>query len=825
MVKTQNLRKKLLIFIGAFLTVLLLAVTANLFAFESNAADLTAVTINVDQNTTVTAPYGEDFVDKTDKNSEIINDYHAYVFTSNVSGGEKVTEDDGFTVKYYSYNATTKRWVARTTAPRNAGTYYVNITREADDTYAAFDNLFGTKIDNSVSTLPLPKLIITPIDISVKWTPDFENLIYDGTTKTYTVELVGVLGSDSNVAVGVRAPGSGDACQIGQFKYEVSYTGTRTQNYIVKENRYSPEQIILPRDIGDAVHEFVKELTYNTAEQKIELKTLTSGGLDLMEFVVIENDKGTNAGKYTLKLTGTGNFTGTKNIEWEIKKQTYTDFSFDSCSKIQTGGLLSIAITGRLPDEIKVEYVGAFKEPGTYDIVAKFTTSDNYNPIPDMHAKLTINVHSVESTENGNVIISANNGINPNWSISLTDKTADADIPKDIIKEMAGSHAELKFLYDISLLNGTAEVQPDGKVTVKLLIPEEARSSANLTAYHVTEEGLEKISTARKGDYIIFTTEHFSSFAIIGDKPVTNINWLIIALAIIFAGLLVAMVVISVRSLVNSKKLAAVAPIYLIAAYIPASKWILLIIFAILDVLAVLGLIYIIKHPPKFKVKLVEDDESEETAEENKTEQASEATAEVDVEAEAKIAEQVFATVEETAAAPAVVTAEERKTSKANDMGILAEQKTDALDRSFMSKLIQDSEIQKLYSNIKNYIQSYVGIKFKTSWLYEVVTISSAQIFKFVIADSKLVFFTSLQSRSLPAESTAKITKSRKFVNTPTYIEITDADSLKAAFDIVDATCKLYELEKQETDAVDYKFDYEDDAALIERNLIKRLAN
>ena len=54
-----------------------------------------------------------------------------------------------------------------------------------------------------------------------------------------------------------------------------------------------------------------------TAQIKVELdgKELTAG----TDYTVSGNEK-TNAGTHTLTITGTGNYTGTKTIEWEIKK-------------------------------------------------------------------------------------------------------------------------------------------------------------------------------------------------------------------------------------------------------------------------------------------------------------------------------------------------------------------------------------------------------------------------------------------------------------------------------------------------------------------------
>ena len=75
----------------------------------------------------------------------------------------------------------------------------------------------------------------------------------------------------------------------------------------------------------------------------------------------------------------------------ESEKKTVTGIEFDDATFLFNGRAQSIFIDGELPDGVTVEYVGNGKKAaGEYEVTAKFTVTDEYEPIPDMTAIMTV---------------------------------------------------------------------------------------------------------------------------------------------------------------------------------------------------------------------------------------------------------------------------------------------------------------------------------------------------------------------------------------------------------------------------------------------------
>ena len=80
-----------------------------------------------------------------------------------------------------------------------------------------------------------------------------------------------------------------------------------------------------------------------------------------------------------------------------------------------------------------------------------------------------------------------------------------------------GGHIRNVQYYDINLIRGGEKVQPDGKVTVKVRIPDGV-SPENCRVYHVTDDPVDplvRFASTLAGNYIVFETDHFSEFAVI----------------------------------------------------------------------------------------------------------------------------------------------------------------------------------------------------------------------------------------------------------------------------------------------------------------------
>ncbi|MEG2017855.1 MAG: hypothetical protein RR128_05275 [Clostridium sp.] len=83
---------------------------------------------------------------------------------------------------------------------------------------------------------------------------------------------------------------------------------------------------------------------------------------------------------------------------------------------------------------------------------------------------------------------------------------------------------ELLLLYDLSLFRDNLKIQPDGMVKVKIRIPEELRNRIGLDIVHIADNGtVTPMNATVEGDYLVFTTTHFSDYAIIGKSKIKEI--------------------------------------------------------------------------------------------------------------------------------------------------------------------------------------------------------------------------------------------------------------------------------------------------------------
>ena len=73
-------------------------------------------------------------------------------------------------------------------------------------------------------------------------------------------------------------------------------------------------------------------------------------------------------------------------------------------------------------------------------------------------------------------------------------------------------------LYDISLVNNNAKIQPNGKVKVSIPVPE-GYDTSKIVVYRVSEDGTKtKLDVTVKDGYITFETDHFSNYVVGEEK-------------------------------------------------------------------------------------------------------------------------------------------------------------------------------------------------------------------------------------------------------------------------------------------------------------------
>jgi len=78
---------------------------------------------------------------------------------------------------------------------------------------------------------------------------------------------------------------------------------------------------------------------------------------------------------------------------------------------------------------------------------------------------------------------------------------------------------ELVELYDISLFKDTVKIQPEGKVEVRIKIPENLSGRSGLDIIHIADDGMvTPMHATVENGYLVFITTHFSEYAIVADR-------------------------------------------------------------------------------------------------------------------------------------------------------------------------------------------------------------------------------------------------------------------------------------------------------------------
>ena len=205
----------------------------------------------------------------------------------------------------------------------NAGTYTLTVTGTG--------NFTGTATKDWT---------IAPKDISNAVITLGDTLTYNGQEQTQTVTSVTVDG----LSVTYDVTGN-TGTDVKDYTLTITgtgnFTGTATKDWT-----------IAPKDISNAIITLGEALTYNGQEQVQTIDSVTVD--DLTVTYDASNDRGTNAGAYTLTVTGTGNFTGAATAKFTIaqRKVTITNAAVDT-SKVYDGNTSArIAYAGIISDKV-----------------------------------------------------------------------------------------------------------------------------------------------------------------------------------------------------------------------------------------------------------------------------------------------------------------------------------------------------------------------------------------------------------------------------------------------------------------------------------------
>ena len=451
--------------------------------------------------------------------------------------------------------------------PVNAGTYWVKATVEGTENYTA---LTDTK-SFVIATVKVAKPVV-----------DTTVFTYDGTEKNYTVAA-----NDAYTVSGNKQTNAGNhtvtIALIDKNNYEWADNTMADVEFTFTINK---AQIAKPEADSTV-------FTYNKAEQTYMVA--------VNALYTVSNDKRTNAGSQTVTVV----LIDADNYEWEdgttadveftftINKAVYdmSNVTFADKSIKADGNAQNIVIGGTLPEGVTVRYEGNGKtEPGVYTVTAIFTgDADNYEAIANKTATLTVLSAGMSESVPGNdtdkpdAIIESDNGLDPNLELVVGEITTKESVNKVIKKNEVIVKA-----YEVTLKSDGVVVQPDGTLTVKLLLPETLRGKKFRIISSENGENLQETEYTIEGDYVVFTTDRIAEFSFVSERDdASSLLWLIILLSI----LLLLEILLAIYKINKDRKdnreiknHYAIAPFVLAAAF-PQAQVTAVIVLAILNVI------------------------------------------------------------------------------------------------------------------------------------------------------------------------------------------------------------------------------------------------
>ena len=190
-----------------------------------------------------------------------------------------------------------------------------------------------------------------------------ESLTYNGGEQSQTISSVTSDGLDVTYTV------SGNSgTEAGTYTLTVTGTGNFTGT---ADKAFT----IARRDIADAVIGLGEGLTYNGGEQSQTISSVTAGGLDVT--YTVSGNSGTEAGMYTLTVTGTGNFTGTAGKAFTIARKDIAGAEIELGESLTyNGGEQSQTISSVTSDGLDVTYTVSGEkrtDAGTYTLTVAGT--------------------------------------------------------------------------------------------------------------------------------------------------------------------------------------------------------------------------------------------------------------------------------------------------------------------------------------------------------------------------------------------------------------------------------------------------------------------
>ena len=230
----------------------------------------------------------------------------------------------------------------------------------------------------------------------VKGEIDMSGVIFESATYLYDGEAKSIAISGTlPEGVTVEYEGNGQIA-VGTYTVTAKFSVSDTEHYNAPADMTASLTISFNAASLEGITFEGKTVVYNGMVQRIDISGTLPEGVTVR---YIDNAK-TNAGTYSAiaKFYYNGEYIEGADLGATLKiEKADADMSgviFESATFLYDGEAKSIYVTGTLPEGVTVEYEGNGQVGvGSYTVTAKFvsaTVNENYNPIADMTATLTI---------------------------------------------------------------------------------------------------------------------------------------------------------------------------------------------------------------------------------------------------------------------------------------------------------------------------------------------------------------------------------------------------------------------------------------------------
>ncbi len=149
------------------------------------------------------------------------------------------------------------------------------------------------------------------------------------------------------------------------------------------------------------------------------------------------------------------------------------------------------------------------------------------------------------------------------------------------------------------------------------------------------------------------------------------------------------------------------------------------------------------------------------------------------------------------------------------------------LRRSFMSRLIQNADAQKVYTELKNCLTQYNDVTARVTFKGEGFRIGKKLIAKIAIRGKGVYLYLALNPKDFENTKYIFVDESAKksYVNVPMKLRMSSERAIRWAKELIAKLAKNEKLkvsELQEKVAPVYEYEYENDEQLFEKGLIKK---